>query len=174
MGGDIFIDEYPEYTKSMLDVETRLTYLKEEFNWVPNILILDTIDKFIPNSKLDQGRDTRIKIQLVYGEAINLNKKLNTFAIAPSQVNRQAIGKKVFDVKDLAEDFMKAANAHSVWAICATPEEEEQGIRRIIPVRQREGVGYKGRNICIVKVDESRMLVEEVDSETYLKNITDD
>jgi predicted solute-binding protein len=104
-----------------------------------------------------------------------MNKELNTFTIVPSQVNRAAIGKKTFDVKDLAEDFAKAMNANAIFAICATPEEEEQGIRRIIPVSQREGVRYQGgKHICIVKIDEAKMLVQEVDSEEYLKNVTDD
>jgi hypothetical protein len=174
MGGDLFIDSYPAHSKSMQDVKNRLAYLKEEFNWAPNIIIYDIIDKFIPINKVDQGRDPRIAIQLVYDECINLNKELGTFAIVPSQVNRKAIGKKTFDVVDLAEDFAKSMNANSIFAICATPEEVEQGIRRIIPVAQREGTGYKGTNICVVNIDEKRMLVREVDKEEYLKNIKDD
>jgi KaiC/GvpD/RAD55 family RecA-like ATPase len=175
MGGDIFIDEYPAYTKSMNDVKGRLTYLKEEFGWVPDIIILDTIDKFIPNNPMDQKRDTRIRIALVYDEVITLNKEWGTFALVPSQVNRQAVGKKTFNITDLAEDFSKACNANSIWAICMTPEEEEQGIRRIIPVSQREGVSYKGgKHVCIVKVDEKRMLVEEINSEKYLESIKDE
>ena len=175
MGGDLFIDEYPAYIKSMNDLKARLTQLKEEFNWEPDIIVLDTIDKFIPNSIPDRNRDPRIRIQLVYDDVINLNKELGTFAIVPSQVNRKAVGKKVFDIQDLAEDFAKSMNAHAIFAICMTPEEEELGIRRIIPVIQREGVSYKGgKHICVVKVDEKRMMVEEVDSEEYMKNIKDE
>jgi hypothetical protein len=174
MGGDIFIDSYPANTKSMLDVKNRLAYIKEEFNWEPDIIIYDTIDKFIPSQIIDRKRDPRICIQLVYDECINLNKELGTFAIVPSQVNRKAIGKKTFSISDLAEDFGKAMNAHSVWAICATDDEIEQGIRRIIPAAQREGVGYKGKNICMIRVEESRMVVEEIDKEEYLKNVTDE
>ena len=67
-------------------------------------------------------------------------------------------------------------NAHSIWAICATANEEENGIRRIIPIRQREGESYKGKNsgVCVVKVDEKRMIVKEVDSEEYMESLTDD
>ena len=174
MGGDIFIDEYQAYKSSMNDIKGRLDYLKTEFGWVPDLIILDDIDKFMPNNLQDRGRDSRIRIQLVYAECINLNKEIGCFSIVPSQVNRAAIGKAVFKTIDLAEDFAKVMNAHSVWAICMTPEEEAQGIRRIIPVAQREGVSYKGKNVCIVKVDEKRMIVEEVDAEEYLKNVTDE
>lgn len=160
-GGDIFIDNYPAYTKTVKDVENRLSYLSEKFGFVPDVIFWDPVDKFIPISQHDQKRDERIKSQKVYHEAINLNKKLDCFGFTPSQVNRAAIDKKVFSMKDIAEDFGRVMIAHGVFAICATPEELEEGIRRIIPVAQREGVGYKGKNQCLIKIDESRMIVQE-------------
>jgi len=175
MKGDIFIDTYPAYSKSINDVESRLTYLKEKKGWFPDIIVYDTIDKFVPSNTLDQKRDTRIKIQLVYDEVINLNKKIGTFAIAPSQVNRKAIGKKVFDMGDLAEDFGKAMNAHAVFAICATPTEIEEGFRRIVPVAQREGTRFKQGVECLIHVDEKIMEVREVNKDEYNSNsLTDD
>ena len=174
MRGDVFIDTYAAYANSISDVEARLAFLKEKNNWVPDIIIYDTIDKFIPSSIADQKRDTRIRIQLVYDEAINLNKKLGTFAIAPSQVNRTAIGKKVFDIKDLSEDFGKAMNAHAIFAICATDAEIEQGIRRIVPVAQREGSRYKKGFECIVEVKEDIMQVKELNKDELLSKVKDD
>ncbi len=174
MGGDLFIDSYPAGTKSISDVRARLAYLKDERGWIPDIIVYDSIDHFIPSNAKDQVRDTRIKIQLVYHEAINLNRELSTFALAPSQVNRDALSKKTFDMKDVSEDFGKIMNAHAVFAICGTPDEIEQGIRRIIPIAQREGVAYKGKNMCIIHIDEERMKIEEVDKEKYLENINDD
>jgi hypothetical protein len=174
MRGDIFIDTYPAYAKSIADVEARLSYLREKNNWVPDIIVYDTIDKFIPSNILDQKRDTRIRIQLVYDEVINLNKKIGTFAIAPSQVNRKAIGKKNFDIKDLSEDFGKAMNAHAIFAICATDAEIEGGIRRIVPVAQREGSRFRQGVECLVHVDEKIMEVKEVRKEDYNSNVADD
>lgn len=174
MGGDIFIDSYPAGTKSISDVRNRLAYLREEYNWVPDIIIYDSIDHFIPSNSADRGRDTRIKIQLVYHEAINLNRELNVFAIAPSQVNRDALSKKVFDMKDLSEDFGKAMNSHAIFAICGTADEIETGIRRIVPVAQREGVAYKGKNQCYIQIDEERMQISEVERDKYLEMVGDD
>lgn len=173
-GGDMFIDSYPAGTKSIGDVRNRLAYLREEFSWVPDIIFYDSIDHFIPTNAADQKRDTRIKIQLVYHEAINLNRELKTFAVAPSQVNRDALSKKTFDMKDLSEDFGKAMNAHAIFAICGTPQEIEEGIRRIVPVAQREGVAFKGKNFCCVHIDEERMQVTEMEKDEYLAKITDD
>lgn len=175
MGGDLYIDSYPAGLKSIgVDVRNRLAYLKDKHNWEPDIIIYDSIDHFIPSSEADKRRDTRIKIQLVYHEAINLNRELNTFAFAPSQVNREAVTKKTFDMKDISEDFGKFFNAHSIWALCGSPEELEQGIRRIIPVAQREGKAYKGVNFCMVKIDEERGKVEEIDKESYLADVKDE
>lgn len=163
MGGDIFIDNYPAYSKSVRDVENRLAYLKEAHGFVPDVIFWDPLDKFLPSNPNDLKREPRIQSQLVYHEAINLNKKLDCFGFTPSQVNRKAISKKVFDMGDIAEDFGRIMIAHAVFAICATDEELENGIRRIIPIAQREGVGYKGKNQCVVKVDEARMIVEEAE-----------
>jgi replicative DNA helicase len=172
-GGDLYIRNYPALTASVLTVDKDLERLKETYNWVPDVIVWDSLDHFIPSKSDDQKRDTRIQSRIVYFEAIALNKKHNVFAIAPSQVNRAAISKKVFSMKDIAEDFSKIMNAHGIFAICATEEEEEMGIKRIIPVAQREGKKYKGSNLCIVKVDEEKMKISEVDKEQYL-NVNDD
>lgn len=171
MGGDLYFDTYPANMKSIQDVENRLMFLKENHGWEPDIIIYDTIDKFIPSNVKDRDRDLRVKIQLVYQEAINLNEKWKVFAFAPSQVNRNAISKKVFDMRDVSEDFAKIMNCHAAFSICATDKEMEQGERRIVPVAQREGVGYKGMNMARIKIDESRMIIEPLNKD---ENITDD
>lgn len=175
MHGELYIDSYPAGIKSIgVDVKGRLAYLKEEYGWEPQIIIYDSIDHFVPSSAADKSREMRIKIQLVFHEAINLNRELNTFAFAPSQVNRDALNKKIFDAKDLSEDLGKAFNSHAIFGLCSSPEEIELGIRRIIPILQREGVAYKGKNQCIIQIDEERMKIEEVDKSEYMKNIKDE
>jgi len=179
MGGDIFIDYFPAGTTTVNDVKNRLAQINETRGWAPDIIIWDSIDHFLPSNLADQKRDTRIQIQKVYHEAIALNNDLNTFAIAPSQVKQTAVSKKVFDLKDLSEDFGKVMNAHAVFAICGDEdelEEDEDGysLRRILPIVQREGAKYNGYNHCVVRVNEKRMVVEEVDKEEYYKDVTDD
>jgi hypothetical protein len=177
MNGDLFIDSYKAYATTVGDVRNRLAYLKEKYEWSPDVIIYDTIDKFSPTNPVDQKRDVRIKIQLVYDEVINLNKEMKMFAFAPSQVNRGAIGKKVFDIRDVSEDLGKVFNCHACFAICGTPQEEQEGIRRIVPVVQREGVAYKGVNFSMIRIDEARMKIKEVDKdekEEYLNNLQDD
>jgi replicative DNA helicase len=174
MQGDIFIDFYPPGTATITDVKNRLQTIYDQHNWKPDIIIWDSIDHFLPTNPSDQKRELRFNIQKVYHEVVALNNELNCFSIAPSQVNRAAVSKKTFNMQDVSEDFSKIMNAHAVFAICATTEELELKIRRIVPVVQREGQKYTGSNQCIVMVDEERMIVNEVDKKEYLKNITDD
>jgi KaiC/GvpD/RAD55 family RecA-like ATPase len=173
-GGDLFVDYWPASTATVGDVKNRLTYIKETKNWEPDIIIWDSIDHFLPTNPDDQRRDIRIQIQKVYHEVIALNAELSTFSIAPSQVNKKAIDKKVFDLKDLSEDFGKVMNAHAVFAICATPEELEEGLRRVVAVVQREGERYDGKNHCLVKIKESEATIKEVDKAAWYKDETDD
>lgn len=175
MGGDIFIDYNPAGTVSTADVRSRLAQIKEENNgWVPDVIFWDSIDHFLPSDIVDRRKDVRAQIQKVYHEVIALNNELGCFSIAPSQVNRAAVSKITFDMRDVAEDFGKNMNAHAIFAICATPEELENKVRRIVPVVQREGVRYAGVNQCVVYVEEERMVVKEVDKDEYLKDVTDD
>ena len=179
MGGEVFIDGYPAGQKSMKDVKVRLAYLKETVGFDPDIIVWDSIDHFAPSNPEDKKRDTHIKSQIVYFEAIALNKELGTFSFAPSQVNRKAISKKVFDMTDVAGDFGKIMNAHAIFAICATDdelEEDENGMttRRIIPIAQREGVGYRGKNQCLVKIDEKRQIIMDAEIVKDDENVTDD
>lgn len=174
MGGELFIDSFPANTKCLNDVDARLTYLKKEFGFEPDLIVYDSLEHFIPNSDTDRRRDIRIQIQRVYHESVALNKKRGTFSFTPSQVNKAAVDKKVFTMKDIAEDFGKVMNAHAIFAICATEEEKEEGIRRIIPVVQREGEKFKGYNMCMIKVDESKMMIQEVDQAELLADVEDD
>ncbi len=166
--GDMYIDNYPAGVKSINDVRDRLQHLKEKHDFEPDIIVYDSIDHFIPSKSEDRKSENRLKITAVYHEAIALNKEKNCFAFAPSQVNRKAVGKKTFDMRDIGEDFGKIANAHSVFAICGTEEEIEIGYRRIVPVAQREGLkpGTE-KAVCVVEIDEERMKVTELDEENY-------
>lgn len=171
-GGDIFIDHYG--TATIKDVKNRLDLLKEERGFIPDIIVWDSLDGFLPSSYENQHKDKRLQIQAVYSEAIALNNELGCFSITPSQVNRQAISKKTFDMKDISEDFGKVMLAHAIFAICATPEELDMGIRRIVPVAQRDGMRYDGKNQCIIYVDETKANIKEVDKEEYLRSVNDD
>lgn len=165
-GGDIFIDSFGANSVNLYQIETRLQYLKVERNFVPKIIIYDTLDKFLP---VNWEKEKRLRLQNVYNDAINLNKKLNVFSFTVSQVKQQALEKRVLKPNDISEDYGKVANAHAIFAICGTKEEMDLGIRRIVPVAQREGKRYTPRDICVIQINEATMTVNEVfDKEPFI------
>ncbi len=138
MGGDIVVEYYPANIATTKDVDADLTMLYEEHGWKPDFIVWDYPDKM--NCEDKTVKDPRLKIQHVYHDIIRLHNKWDCFGLGISPVNRNAVGKTIIDMKDFAEDFGKAYNAHAAFALCATPEEEKAHIRRIVPVFQREGV----------------------------------
>lgn len=174
MGGNVMIDSYIAYRATPNDVSIRLKQLKEEDNYVPDIIVWDSIDHFVPSLAEDRKKEERHKIRAVYFEAIAINKKFGCFCFAPSQVNRAAVDKKVFSMKDFSEDFGKAFNCHAAFALCRTPEEVEAGIGRLVPVVQRRGVRYRPSTVCVLGINESIGQVEEISLEDAEDRLGDD
>ena len=165
LGGDMLIDSWIAYTATPSNVRTRLKQVAREYNFVPDVIVWDAIDHFVPSSPEDKKKDERLRIKAVYFEVIAINKEVGCFSIAPSQVNRQAVNKRVINMKDFGEDFSKAANCHAAFAICRTAEEVEAGIARLVPVVQRQGKRYRPDVVCVLKMDEEHHEVTEISVE---------
>ena len=167
MGGDMKIDFYPAHSKTVGDVEDELDYLKEEYGWEPDIICWDYLDLMRPiDSRI---KEKRLQIQATYFDAIKLQNKRGLFGIGLSQVNKDAVNAPVISMKHFAEDFGKAANCHAAFALCGTEEEREAGYIRITPVVQRDGVRYNSKHVCLLKVDEARMSLDETSFEEATK-----
>lgn len=160
-GGDLKINLYPMWRCSLQDVESNIKRDRENDNFHPDIIVYDNLDNFIPSKGEARKKDRRLQIQEVYAEALGLNAKYNIPSFTISQVNRKAVEKETFSMTDLAEDFGKAAIAHKAWAICATKEEKDAGISRIVSAFQREGIG-DGHLCCFVKIDKAKMSIKEI------------
>lgn len=171
VGGDMMIDSYVAYRATPGDVWARLAQLRLETGFIPDFIIWDSIDHFIPTLPEDKKKEERFRIKAVYFEVIAINKKCRCFSIAPSQVNRAAVDKKVFSMKDFGEDFSKAANCHASFALCRTAEEVEAGIGRLVVVVQRRGERYKQGSVCVVEIDESIGSVKEISVEDAMDKL---
>jgi KaiC/GvpD/RAD55 family RecA-like ATPase len=165
LGGE-FINDFYTSDDNCDSIDRRLTELKDEFGFKPDIIVIDDPDKLKANDR--KITDTRIRIKTVYTDMLYLNNKWGTFSFVPSQVGRQAITKKVTKVKDLAEDISKSHTAHALLAMCRTELDIEEGLARLVTVLQREGEPYKEGSEIMLKIDASRMYVEELDYDTAL------
>lgn len=168
-GGDFKCDFYPATTKTIDDVAEELDYLKDEFDWIPDMLFYDNLDNLAPVDK--SIKEKRLQIQNVYFAAIRLNKRRNIFSITLSQVGRNAVDKRIIEMTDFAEDFGKAANCHSAFAICADEFEMQAGVRRLVPVVQRMGVDASSKAACYIKLDASRQYIEEITYEQWKEKV---
>ncbi len=164
MGGDFGVDYYAGNSgKTIADVERNLQWYKEQYNWVPDVIIYDYLD--LMDSTNRYVKNEQEKIQKVYFEAIDLNSRLGTFCFTGSQVNRNAVNKEDIDMTAFAKDFGKAANCHAAFALIRTADMMETGEMHIKPIAQREGVPPSSHNKVRMKLNESRMMCEEIDEE---------
>ena len=172
-GGDLRTEYFPAHLTTLDQVDNKLQQLKEEFGWVPDVIIYDYLD--LAGCADRSIKEKRLQIQYNYHHAIRLNHKWNTWAITLSQIGKAAQAKmekdRYIDMKDFAEDFGKAMNVHAAFAMCRSLEDIEKGIGYIIPVAQREGVRFMPGIQCPVYIDESRqIMVEDYD---YLEHLED-
>lgn len=180
MGGDFRIGYFPAHVATLDDVDAELEYLKDEENWVPDMIVYDYLGLFKSSDR--KVTEKRLILQDVYHHAIRLNVKWGTFAINIATVGKNAVNKAVITMKDFGEDFAQAYNCHAAFAICRTEEEMEEGVARIIPVAQRDGVPYRGSNTCMIEINEDIMQIEEIEmgrvtaqlNSGKLKSITDE
>lgn len=161
LGGDLYVKSYLHGVHTMRDIEEDIRILKDEHNFVVDMLALDYADHVAP---IKPKRDKRLEIQEVYFDIKNVNKRNKIFTITLSQVNKQAVNKPVITIQDFAEDFAKAANADAAFAIAQTEAERKVNLARIIPVMQRMGVPYLGgaAQTCHVKIHYDIQRVEEL------------
>lgn len=162
MGGEMVIDHFPAYTKTLADVESNLDWYRETHGWSPDVIFYDDPDHFLSIEAVHR-KETRINIKHVYFDIIRMNTKLKVFSMGISQINKNAVGGKYIDVKAFAEDFSKARNCHAAFGICREEDEMKKGIARILPVVQREGVNQQQAIECPIELDEARMSIKEID-----------
>ena len=161
LGGDIRISSFSSFLHGVNEAEAQLQNLADKEGFEPDVAFWDYADLMAPRDK--NNKEERFRVRDVYHNIISLNKSYNMFSFSFSQVSKEAVRKKVIDLRDFAEAFNKAANCHGAFAICRTDEELEAGVGRLVPVVQRKGVRYDDANEVYLQIDEARQRCEEVD-----------
>lgn len=168
-GGDLYVKSYQAHVSTTADIEADLDMLAEDFGWTPDIIAIDYADLLKPVDK--KITDKRLQIQSVYFDIKNMNNRRDVLTFTLSQVNKNAVDKKVINMSHFAEDFGKAANCDAAFAICQTKEERKVGIARLIPVVQRKGIQYTGtaKDTCHIKIEYPIQRIREMTTEQILK-----
>lgn len=161
LGGDVRISSFSSFLHGVNEAEAQLEYLANEEDFVPDLAMWDYADLMAPRDR--NNKEERFRVRDVYHNIISLNKSYKMFSISFSQVAKEAVRKKVIDLRDFAEAFNKAANCHAAFAICRTEEELEAGVGRLVPVVQRKGVRHDDKNEVYLTIEEAHQRCEELD-----------
>ena len=171
MGGDIRISSFSSFMHGVNEAEAQLEYLANEHDFVSDLAMWDYADLMAPRDR--NNKEERFRVRDVYHNIISLNKVYKMFSLSFSQVSKEAVRKKVIDLRDFAEAFNKAANCHGAFAICRTDEELEAGVGRLVPVVQRKGVRYEDKNEVYLKIEEAYQRCTELDFSGLSEDVED-
>jgi len=157
LGGSLYIDSFATSTATISDVSDSLDKYKEETGVVPDFVVFDSPEHFNPT--IEKREDT-LNSQQVIKDILAFNVKQNCVSLAPAQVNRDAIGKNMYTIKDIGRDYGIIRYAHTILSIIRSEEEKAAGIAQIYSIAQREGKDHVGASM--LKIQEEKMQVEEI------------
>lgn len=104
-------------------------YLKEyylHYNMMPDILILDYLDKMMPNEKVEAG-DVWTKDKLVSEQLRDLGVKYNMLVATASQLNRDAVKASHHDHSHIAGGISKINESDVYWSIVMNEQMKAAG-----------------------------------------------
>lgn len=158
-GGVLLVDSYKKGRCSMADVKYRLEEKKALDGFVPDVIIFDYIDEFIPINAYDRKQQGYQQSQIVYNEADALMQDLNTFYISVTPENRSG---------EIGGDYKKIYNCWSIFELQQDEYDEAHNIVRVVSLAQREG---KKNRETAVKVYPEVQQIQEVPREQWLVSV---
>lgn len=120
-------------------------YLKEyylHYNIMPDLLILDYIDKMHPNEKIDMS-DVWTKDKLVSEQLRDIGVEYNMFIATASQLNREAVKASHHDHSHIAGGISKINESDVYWSIVMSESMKAAGqiAFTMQKTRNSDGVG---------------------------------
>lgn len=156
--GDLYIKKFLKRKDHFGHIETDLN--RQIDNGLdPKLIIYDYIN--IMGCSDISIKDPRLKIQHNYAEAQSINDKYKLFCLTVSKMSRLALEKEWPTADDVAEDFEIIYNAHAVFALMRGVEDIKEGIGRLIPIAQRQGVSYE-HIACTLNIEPSKFIIQEL------------
>lgn len=141
-------------------------YLKEyylHYNMMPDLLILDYVDKMYPNEKIDMS-DVWTKDKLVSEQLRDIGIEYNMFVATASQLNREAVKASHHDHSHIAGGISKINESDVYWSIVMTESMKAAGQMAFTfqKTRNSDGVG----KTVYMKWDGKHLRILDQDSDT--------
>lgn len=158
-GGSVRVDNYLKGRCTMTDVKYRLEELRAVDGFIPQVVIFDYLDEFIPSDQYDRRKDRRLQIQSVSNEADALMVEMDFFYFTVSPQNRDG---------GVGEDYKKMYNCWSSFELAQNEYETENNIVEMVSIGQREGL--KNGRVPVI-VDPERQSIKQIPHDEWLYHI---
>jgi hypothetical protein len=96
----------------------------------------------------------------VFERMMRIADKYNKWVVTASQANREAVDKKILSLGNVSRSFRKVQVADYVIALSQTKEEEQQGLIRLIVLKNK--FGKRGDVISLRVIRECGFFREEM------------
>lgn len=113
-GGSLKVKAYPISSASISDMENDLDKEEAYNQWVPDVIVIDSLDNFKKNKSLG---DKRFQLGDIWEEASRVTKSRNLLTFSATQGNRGSFMKDRLEATDVAEDWSKAMVLDALFAI---------------------------------------------------------
>lgn len=129
----ILIKRFQDGMLTMPGLRAYLNQLEDQFQWSPDVVIIDYPDKM----KVDQ-QNLRLELNRLYVELRGLMDERNCAGVVVSQTNRSGENTRVITRRHLAEDYSKAQIADIVMTYNQTEAERQNNLARIYVDKNRD------------------------------------
>lgn len=159
--GNIKVKQFPTNRATVNDLRDFAVRVTEE-GYKPDVIIVDYPDLLQPSRHF---KEKRFELQDICYDLRGLAGELDVFMWAASQAGRDAIGREIITMANVAEDIGKANVSDVMLAICQTEVEVENNTARLYAAKIRDG-GRRGRQVQLkinfpAMVDRGFVLAEE-------------
>lgn len=141
---------FPPASVSVTSLESHLDILQQQYNFIPDVIIIDYADLFEPAQE-DRKLDFRNQINATWMKLRALSQKRNCAVITATQAKIETRRKSQVDQWDTAEDKRKLAHVTAMLALNQTPEEKRKGIMRISNIATRDDDFDTELNVAVLQ-----------------------
>lgn len=124
----IFIRDYVLEPCSVALLDRDLTELKEKHNWVPDVVIIDYLDKIIPAVRYPN--QVRMEYKETVDALVRLAVKWDIGVWTATQSNAKGVRKKILDMTNASEAYSKVWGADVVIGVSDLQDEDGLPVAR--------------------------------------------
>ena len=151
---------YPGLTLTVTGLEALLEQQQLYFNFKPDILIVDYLDRLAPR-KADYRSEVRHQLRNITDDLRSLATRNNIAVLTATQCNRASLSKLKITEANVSESFGKVEVADVILALCQTDEERAAKRARLAVLKNRENTGG---NTLEFYVDFDKMMLADLAS----------